>query len=171
MVSHQVKYTQNMKRLLLLLFIPILSFSQISYNDVMSTNSVDGFKKVVIENGYEFDSLDDDGWLTYGFNIVKDSTGSKSSQWSSYNTKDDRFTLSFGRRTLLGNFLGTDDDNSENPYDLIVKDIKEKCKYYKIQNYNGIDYVTYSCSESSYKGKIGFAISEGKGIIRHFIPE
>jgi hypothetical protein len=98
----------------------------------MSTNSVDGFKKVVSENGYEFDSLDDDGWLTYGFNIVKDSTGSKSSQWSSYNTKDDRFTLSFGRRTLLGNFLGTDDDNSENPYDLIVKDIKEKCKYYKI---------------------------------------
>jgi hypothetical protein len=157
-----------MKRLLLLLFIPILSFSQISYNDVMSTNSVDGFKKVVIENGYEFDSLDDDGWLTYGFNIVKDSTGSKSSQWSSYNTKDDRFTLSFGRRTLLGNFLGTDDDNSENPYDLIVKDIKEKCKYYKIISYEGIDYVSYGCSESTYKGKIGFVVSEGSGLIRHF---
>jgi len=44
----------------------------------MSIKSVDMFKKVVIENGYESDSMDDDGWLTYGFNIVKDSIeGSK----------------------------------------------------------------------------------------------
>ena len=50
-----------MKRLLFLLFIPIISYSQISYNDVMSIKSVDMFKKVVIENGYEFESLDDDG--------------------------------------------------------------------------------------------------------------
>ena len=158
-----------MKRLLLLLFIPIISYSQVSYKDVISIKSVDMFKKVVIENGYEYDSMDDDGWLTYGFNIVKDSIeGSKSSKWSSYNTKDDRFTLSFGRRTVLGNFFGTEDDTSQNPYDLIVKDIKEKCKYYKIINYKGTDYVTYSCSESSYKGKIGFVVSEGSGIIRHF---
>ena len=159
-----------MKRVLfVLLFIPIFSFSQVSYKDVMSIKSVDMFKKVVIENGYEYDSMDDDGWLTYGFNIVRDSIeGNKSSKWSSYNTKDDRFTLSFGRRSVLGNFLGTEDDTSQNPYDLIVKDIKEKCKYYKIINYKGTDYVTYSCSESSYKGKIGFVVSEGVGLIRHF---
>ena len=159
-----------MKRVLfVLLFIPIFSFSQVSYKDVMSIKSADMFKKVVIENGYEYDSMDDDGWLTYGFNIVRDSIeGNKSSKWSSYNTKDDRFTLSFGRRSVLGNFLGTEDDTSQNPYDLIVKDIKEKCKYYKIINYKGTDYVTYSCSESSYKGKIGFVVSEGSGIIRHF---
>mgnify|MGYP003686232265 CR=1 FL=1 len=48
-----------MKRLLLLLFIPILSYSQISYKDVMGIKSVDTFKKVVIENGYEYDSMDD----------------------------------------------------------------------------------------------------------------
>jgi len=159
-----------MKRVLfVLLFIPIFSFSQVSYKDVMSIKSADMFKKVVIENGYEYDSMDDDGWLTYGFNIVRDSIeGNKSSKWSSYNTKDDRFTLSFGRRSVLGNFLGTEDDTSQNPYDLILKDIKEKCKYYKIINYKGTDYVTYSCSESSYKGKIGFVVSEGSGIIRHF---
>ena len=158
-----------MKRLIILLFIPILSYSQISYKDVMSIKSVDGFKKVVIENGYEYESLDEEGWLTYGFNIVRDSIeGSKSSKWMLYNTKDDRFTLSFGRRTVLGNFFGTEDDTSKNPYDLIVKDIKEKCKYYKIINYNGIDYVSYGCSDSSYKGKIGFVVSEGNGLIRHF---
>ena len=48
-----------MKRLIILLFIPILSYSQISYKDVMSIKSVDMFKKVVIENGYEYESLDE----------------------------------------------------------------------------------------------------------------
>jgi hypothetical protein len=158
-----------MRKLLILLLIPLFGFSQISYKDVMSIKSVDGFKKVVIENGYEYESLDEEGWLTYGFNILRDSIeGSKSSKWMLYNTKDDRFTLSFGRRTVLGNFFGTEDDTSKNPYDLIVKDIKEKCKYYKIINYNGIDYVSYGCSDSSYKGKIGFVVSEGNGLIRHF---
>ena len=62
-----------MRKLLILLLIPILSYSQISYKDVMSINSLDGFKKVVIENGYEYESLNEEGWLTYGFNIVRDS--------------------------------------------------------------------------------------------------
>jgi len=30
------------------------------------------------------------------------------------------------------------------------------------------DYVTYSCSESSYKGKIGFVVEEGRRVIRQF---
>jgi hypothetical protein len=29
--------------------------------------------------------------------------------------------------------------------------------------------VCYSCSESKYKGKIGFMVSKGWGYIRHFI--
>ena len=48
-----------MKRLLLLLFIPIISYSQISYKDVMSINSEKMFKKVMIENGYERMGLGD----------------------------------------------------------------------------------------------------------------
>ena len=43
-----------MKQLLLILLIPIISYSQISYKDVMSINSEKMFKKVMIENGYEF---------------------------------------------------------------------------------------------------------------------
>ena len=46
-----------------------------------------------------------------------------------------------------------------------------ECKYYKIQNVEGTDFVTYSCSESSYKGKIGFAIADGSGIVLHFSNE
>ena len=84
------------------------------------------FKKVVIENGYEYDSMDDDGWLSYGFNIVKDSTGSKSSQWSLYNTKDDRFTFSFSRTNPVDKFFNQKTDNSQNPYDLIPSSLTER---------------------------------------------
>ena len=49
-----------MKKLLLLLLIPIISYSQISYKDVMSINSEKMFKKVMIENGYEFGKSDED---------------------------------------------------------------------------------------------------------------
>ncbi|MDB4093172.1 hypothetical protein N9543_02485 [Flavobacteriaceae bacterium] len=77
------------KLILLLLFIPVVCIGQ-SYKDVMSISSVDMFKKVSIENGYEFDSLDDDGWLSYGFNIIKDSIeGNKASKWAGYSTKND----------------------------------------------------------------------------------
>jgi len=58
------------KLLLLLLFIPLMSIGQ-SYKDVMSINSLDTFKKVAIENAYEFDNVDEEGLVTYGYNIVK----------------------------------------------------------------------------------------------------
>ena len=160
---------ESMKNLLILLFIPLFGVSQVSYKDIMSINSEDTFKRVVIENGYEFDETDEEGWISYGFNIVRDSIeGNKSTKWGGYNKTDGRFSFQFNRRSVLGEFFGTEDDTSENPYDKIIKDIKKNCKYYKIINYNGIDYVTYSCFESTYKGKIGFVVSEGVGLIRHF---
>jgi hypothetical protein len=135
----------------------------------MSIESVDTFKKVAIENGYEFDNIDEDDWVTYGYNIVSDSiNGNKSSKWMMYDKTDGKFTLVFSRKGkgLLLNII--DMDNSYKEYDLIVADIKEKCKYYKIINSKGVDYVSYSCSESYYKGKIAFVIDDDWGIVRHF---
>ena len=163
-----------MKLLLLILLIPIISYSQISYKDVMSINSEKMFKKVMIEDGYEFGFLDED-YLVYAFDIVRDSIGGmKSTKWSMYGVKDDVFTLSFSRNTLLNTFLNLNEDRSENEYDLIIKEIKKNCKYFDIITYTNrddeeLDYVCYSCSESKYKGKIGFMISERWGYIRHFI--
>ena len=150
------------KLLLLLLFIPIVSFGQITYNDLMSINSIDTFKKVAIENNYEFtDYSVEEGVISYGYDIVKDSiNGNKSSKWAFYQPKDDMFVLSFSKES----FFGVTD---ETEYDKIYDAVKDKCSYYKIINYKGTDYATYGCSESSYKGKIGFAISEGSGIIIH----
>ena len=170
-----------MKKLVfILLFIPLISFGQ-SYKDLMSISSVDMFKKVAIENRYEFDSLDDDGWVSYGFNITRDSIeGNKASNWAGYGTKTGNWVFKYSKTgtnpvaSLLGALLESNiptEEITETPYDLITETIKEKCKYYKILNHNGTDYVTYSCSESSYKGKIGFVIEEGTGFIRHFPPQ
>ena len=185
------------KLLLLLLFIPLVSFGQVTYDDLMSIKSVETFKKVVIENGYEYDSTDDNGIIWYGYNITKDSIeGNRSPKWASYQKSDGAFRFKLSRTTqsfqasgsgkmiyqvigyhlgkLVGklvNYLKSDTDNSKNEYDLIVDDIKAKCKYFEIIENNGNNYITYSCSDSSYKGKIGFVIEEGSGIIRHFPPE
>lgn len=161
-----------MKKLSILLFIvPVISFSQITYKDVMSINSEKMFKKVMIENGYEFES--NDGELIFGYEIQKDSIdGNKSSKWGHYR-KNDEFLLSFSRNSVLGSFFNLEEDNTENEYDLIVKEIKKNCKYYDIisKDYGDgiIDYVCYSCVDSKYKGKIGFMVSEGWGYIKHFI--
>ena len=52
-----------MKKLLLLLIIPTLSYSQITYDDVMSINSEKTFKRGMIENGLDYD--DDDNIRYY----------------------------------------------------------------------------------------------------------
>jgi len=164
-----------MKRLIFLLFIPIISYSQISYKDVMSINSEKMFKKVMIENGYEVGQSPDEDYITYGFDIERDSLdGMKSNKWGWYGVEDDGFVLTFSRNTLLNSFLNLKEDRSENEYDLIIKEIKKNCKYFDILTHTTeddeeLDYVCYSCSESKYKGKIGFMISEGWGYIRHFV--
>ncbi len=158
-----------MKKLIILVFIPLVSFGQ-TYKEIMSINSADMFKKVVIENNYELDNSDDKG-VQYGYEIEKDSiNGNKSSKWASYGIENDVFLFSYSRQNIMSNFFGVEADNSENPYDLILKEVKEKCTYDKVESMGDIEYVTYSCPESTYKGKLGFAVQDGWGNIMHIPP-
>ena len=63
--------------------------------------------------------------------------------------------------------------NNEKDYDNIVKEIKKNCTYYDVIEYTNSsgdvnDFVCYSCPQSKYKGKIGFMVYDGNGVIRHF---
>ena len=40
------------KLIVLLLFIPLVSFGQLSYKDIMKIDSKDNFIKLMVENGY-----------------------------------------------------------------------------------------------------------------------
>lgn len=149
-----------MKRLLLLLF-PLSLFSQ-SFYELKLIDSLDDFKKVMIENRYQFDKIEDDGQVVYGFGLVKDSIdGSKSEKWGSYD-KDGSWGLQFSdRKTLIYKF---------GDYGDIVDEIKMKCDYVNIVNYRDWDYVTYKCEDSKFDGKLGFLITDDTGYIRYFPP-
>jgi len=164
-----------MRKLIILLLLPIMSYSQISYKDIMSISDSKQFKKVMIENYYEKNNEEDEGWLVYGYSIRRDSIdGNTSPKWGSYNLNDDSFSFQFSRSSLLNSLLSLDiDEDVKSDYDEIIEDIKKNCTYYDIIEYENSegevnDYVCYSCSQSKYKGKIGFMIREGNGYIRHF---
>lgn len=148
-----------MKKLLLILFIPIISFSQ-TFEELSIINSLDDFKKVMIENKYEFDSVDDDERVIYGFNLTKDSiNGNKSEKWGSYSKDGSWSLLFFDRKTII---------YQRGDYDDIVEGIKDNCSYVDIENEL---YVSYRCDESEFDGKIGFMISDSNGYIRYFPKE
>ena len=160
-----------MKKLILLLFIPIVSFCQ-TYDEFVSINSLDTWKKVVIENGYEYvdwglDENDKD-WVTYGFGVMKDSANVATNVKiiTAYNIKDDRF--SFQMPMKYEDFFGAMvDTEMSKTYNALTKDIKANCEYSEIINYKGDDFVVYTCSNRKY----GFAIgTSGFGIVRNF-PE
>tara|TARA_Y100000589_G_scaffold331174_1_gene383591 strand:+ start:1187 stop:2464 length:1278 start_codon:yes stop_codon:yes gene_type:complete len=157
-----------MKRLLLVLLIPTLSYSQITYEDIMSINSEKTFKRVVIEGGFEFNKLDNE-YLNYGIDITKDSIdGDRSVLWGRYNKVNGEFGFKFSYGRSLFGIEFNDDDN---PYDLIVEKIKKNCKFYDVIEEMDMDFVCYSCSQSKYKGKIGFTMSDGSGMIQHILPK
>ena len=158
-----------MKKLILLLFIPLVSFSQ-TYDEFVSINSLDTWKKVVIENGYEYvywgEGYED--WVTYGFGVMKDSANVATNVKiiTAYNIKDDRF--SFQMPMKYENFFGDMVDTEMSKiYNALTKDIKANCEYSEIINYKGDDFVVYTCSNRKY----GFAIdTSGSGIVRN-LPE
>jgi len=148
-----------MKKLILLLLLPTTLLSQ-TYSELMSIDSLDDFKRVVIENQYEFDDVDDYGTMLYKYreNLafgIEEKGGAyyKSGTWA---------FLFYRRDTALRPF---------GDYEDIVEEIKDNCSYVGIENHEENDYVIYKCEESNLDGKIGFMIREGVGFIRYFPNE
>jgi hypothetical protein len=118
------------------------------------------FKKVAIENDYTFIEEHDDGWVTYAIGHDGDD---EAGMWFEYNKNDDGFYIVYSYPT------------HKISYNIIVKYIEAKCKYYDIvtidySDIGKVDYVCYSCSESEYRGKIGFVFDKEyeRGLIKHF---
>lgn len=164
-----------MKKLLLLLIIPTISYSQ-TFGDIMYINSLKTFKRVMIENNFEFSSVDsmsmfnmmlyEDYW--YGLNVERDEENGNSSElWCIYSKHNDEFQFRFSRN-------GTTKDGRsvvmDTPYDEIIRKIKSRCRYVDIFNRKDLDYVCYDCPQSSFKGYIGFTVNDGVGYVRHIVP-
>ena len=136
-----------MKKLVLLLLIPIYSYTQ-NYNELIMINSLDDFKKVMIENKYEFIEVDEDGSWLYGFNVVEVEGKKLSEKYGGY-FEDGSWKIQFNETRNILAKLGD--------YDDIVEEIK-KGDYVGIEKfYKNNDYVTYNCNEN-IDGNIGFMI-------------
>lgn len=163
-----------MKKLLLLLIIPTISYSQITYSDILNINSFKTYKRVMIENGFEFSSVDSftvyENYVyedyIYGLNIKRSDDGNRSSLWTIYSKHNDEFVFKFVRE---GTNKYGNDIIMETPYDEIIRKIKNRCKYVDILNRYDLDYVCYQCPQSTFKGYIGFTVSEGVGYVRHIV--
>ncbi len=141
-----------MKNLLFaLLFVPIMSFGQeITFDELMSINSLDTFKRVVIENSFEFSN--GDNFITYGYKLDTNKKGEEvATKWASYAKETGAFIFQF-----LKDGLWVDRE-----YNRIVSDIKAKCEYFEIND----EYVTYNCDDSTFEGQIGFMTSGGSGYV------
>ena len=147
-----------MKNLILLLLIPILSYSQ-TYNDLMSIYSEDDFKRVMIENGYQLvgDNITrEDISFNYGFGTIIIRGEKKSYKWGTY-FKSGNWNLYYH-------------NEYKSEFDKIVLDIKDNCSFVNIENfiYEEHDYVTYKCDKNDFNGRIGFMTYNGDGYITYF---
>ena len=119
-------------------------------------NSEKNFIKTMIENGYEkMTEHSDDKSIVYGLNYIRlEELGvGRIDKMSFYNIESGSFLIS---------------DREKIDYKTIIDKIKTNCVYYDILDYNGTDFLSYSCSQSKYSGKIGYTVMEGMGTIVHF---
>lgn len=149
------------KIILVLGLFPFISYSQ-TYNELMGIKGVNDFKRVMIENDYQFDTIVD-GNIVYGFNLVKDAKeGSKSLAWGVYKENGVWGLVFIDKKTLLFRY---------GAYEDITDRIKAKCRYVDVVDVDGVDYVVYKCDESKFEGNIGFVIYDDRGFIRYFPNE
>ena len=139
----------------------ILPKKTISYKDIMSINSEETYNKVMIENGYTF-LENTDSIIVWGITLKKDSTYYYD-EWVLYEKDNGEFKIKFN----------WDKNNSRNPYNIVIDKIKNNCTFYDtLKNDDWVyDYVSYSCSESTYKGKICYVTTDSISYIGHMIPQ
>ena len=143
-----------MRIVLILLFISFNAFSQ-TYDELMSITSVDMFKKVMIENSYQYDAKESDDTQLWYRTIDQ----SKAAVYA-----DNMFIVSIGKTSII---TGSE---IKNEFDAIYNQVKSKCTFTKIKTLE-IEYACYKCNDAQFKGTIGFAVVEGSGVISQIIAE
>ena len=152
------------KLILLLLFIPLISFSQVTYKDVMSIGTKNTFLKVMLDNKYsqmESDSAE----LLFGLIPSENDTSSS----FAYYYSDNRFMFQFVRTGIRNK--GEPNEEvvvMDNPYDTIYDKISEKCKLVSIREVDKKNYACYDCKKAKFDGLIGLTTSGQSGFITAF---
>lgn len=145
---------------IIFLLIPIIGYSQF-YKDIIEIESVNTFKKVVIENNYEF-SKEDGGWIFYGYELEEEDDEILAKKWGGYNIENGSWYFQFYDKNNIAYDYGYE-------YYEITDSIKENCKYFDIMEDEwGKEFVTYKCIDTKWGdlGMIGFNIINDSGVVK-----
>ena len=163
-----------MKNLLFLLLIPLVSFGQIKYKDIMQINSQETFEKLMFDK--QFSSIDriDDGYgtLNYALNPNTEDGETKSTHFASWTPSINQFYFTFirtGTSTNLYTGAVTYTGVMANNYDTILKKVKRKCKFVQMYKVSNDNYACYTCKKAEFEGYLGFAVIGGQGAITNLL--
>ena len=146
------------KLILLLLFIPLVSFGQtFDYNDLKDINSEKQFKRFAFEK--EFVKTKESSYsLVYAQNYNKEKN--KAEVWSHYYLETGLFYFQLGK---------TYDGSSDESFDRVLEQVKKKCTFYDFkENSLNLEFICYTCPGSAFPGKIGFARGAKNNYIETF---
>ena len=150
-----------MKKLLLLLFVHLMSFSQIKYSDIqitykdlMKLDSKDAFEKLMFDARFSATEGIDDDALTYALDL-DDEDKSKAFAW--YYERTGAFFFQFSKPNELLESFGY----VTNIYEEILKKVERKCKFVKMYKISKDNYACYDCKQAEYNGLLGFTVANG----------
>ena len=131
------------------------SYSQ-TYEELATISSLESFKKVLIENDYEYDKKASK--KKKGLNVTYRTADNQ--KYAVWNTDRDEFAILINKKNIIGGLEKYTD------YDDILRDVKDKCTYYGVYGGKDVtDAVFYNCSDFRYNGLVGFLVAEGGGYI------
>ena len=132
-----------------------------SFNDLKYINSETQFIKTCVENGYSSSGSNEISYLEYGTGFKYSSSGyiEGAHNWAYFLKKEDEIwnnRLYKDEWVFSFSDLPYDRTYGSCDYDNIYKEVKNKCQFFGVVNVGDDKVVCYSCSGSTYKGKIGF---------------
>ena len=165
-----------MKKLIIIIAVLFTSvtFAQecnLTLRDILSIDSQKSFERLLIENNFErlshteseVDNLTK-AELVYGLNLTKDENGQyRSPLWAAgeFYAWIESSDINTGTWRLVD--VNYDETNSF--YNRIFNEVKQKCKFYKIESVDKESISEYICPDTSFDGRIGFHIFSGNGEI------
>ena len=159
-----------MKKILLLsLFISLVSFGQVKYNDIRSIDSKDDFLKLMVDKKYSGIGSD---VSEFSFALNPNEDG-QSSSFAYYYTFNNTYEFEFVRTgTNTNMYTGaviSKDVVVANTYDPLLKKVKRRCEYVEIKTIGTRNYAIYDCDKYDRNDNlIGLTTSGQSGIVKTF---
>ena len=155
-----------MKKLLVLLLLPLFSFSQ-TFDDLMGIDSKEKFVRTMVEIGFERMKSAEEGLITYAYSpTYEDEDEPLSSLWIYHFEQEDEGGVVY-LQIQTKDFFGSEENSV---YNKIFNVVKEKCEYTGLGEnpfVEGDEMVSYGCEWEDTGRMFAFSKKAGEGSIAY----